>query len=106
MLICAALLLAAPTAAASVAPWQELLTDDLSGADEAVRAEHDVRTLIAACLVEDAVGPSYKLSYLSNARSDTASAPAKAFCVWRPWRVGSFIVDAASEERCECSRSE
>lgn len=82
----------APWAVALVVGLLEL-TDEVFLADAEVRRERTPGVLRGACVVRDADTPSYRLTY----EDDAGSA---SFCVWRPWRVGTFLVD--EDTPCEC----
>lgn len=86
---------------ASTSTMQVPLTDEVFIADEAVRLERKGMTLVAACVTKDASSPSYKLTYKQE-QEDGSDGTNVALCVWRPWRVGTFIVDTDDEVPCAC----
>lgn len=80
------------------------LSDEVFLADADVRMERldldDRAVLRAACVVRDAETPAYRLTYgMSSGAEGEEEAATQVVCVWRPWRVGTFMVD---DETCEC----
>ena len=67
------------------------LTDEVFVADAQLRTSEFVPSdavLQAACADRDASTPAFKLTYREEGD----------VCVWRPWRVGTYMV----VDECEC----
>lgn len=74
-------------------PVVELTDEVFLANEEAQRVWPSVLgPLQGACVTRDASSPSYRLFY-----------GAEAVCAWRPWRVGTYLVEGGEE--CACGGS-
>lgn len=76
------------------------LTDEVFVADADVRREGRVgaeAVLRGACVDPGAETPAYRLTY------GTPEGAEDVVCVWRPWRVGTFLV-VGDDEKDDCLR--